>query len=332
MKKLVYYAGVMTILVIMLPLLIVRGCSYQKEEIPPKKVIISVEKILIYNHMSNTVMEMSAEEYLKGVVAAEMPADFNLEALKAQAVAARTFTYGKLKGIYPSKIANHDGVPICTDHTHCQAWISKEAAMAKWGIFRAMLNWKKIEKAVLETKDIVIVYNNEIINSVYHANSGGKTENCEDVWTGKGVPYLRSVVSNGEESAKGFKVSTTFTINNFITLIKEKYPDLELSKKNILSNIKVEEYSEGGRIARIKVGNVSIGGTEFRSIFKLRSANFKIEANGKEAINIITTGYGHGVGMSQCGADYLARRGGTYEEILKYYYTGIELININDLK
>lgn len=330
MKKLAYYAGIMFTVIILLPLLIVRGCGYTEDETPKKNIPQTVEKIQVFDSTRSGVIELSIEEYIKGVLAAEMPADFDMEALKAQAVAARTFTYGRLKGIYPSKAGMHDGIALCTDHTHCQAWTSKEAAMKKWGIFRANLNWKKIEKAVLETKNMIITYNGEIINALYHANSGGKTENCEDVWAGGSEPYLRSVVSNGEDAARDYRVSTNFQYSDFIAAIKVKFPDMKLSSKNLLSNIKVLDYTTGGRVANIKVGNMTMKGTEFRTLLKLRSAKFSIEGNGKNILKITTVGYGHGVGMSQWGANYLAKRGGTFDEIIKYYYTGTGIMDISE--
>lgn len=329
MKKLVYYAGIMFSVIILLPLLIVKGCNYSKEEVPEQNKPQIVEKIKIYDSIRNTVMEMELEEYLKGVVAAEMPADFDLEALKAQAVAARTFTYGKLKGDYPANAGLHDGTAICTDSTHCQAWKSKEDAMKGWGFFRASANWRKIEKAVNETKGIITTYDNKIINALYHANSGGKTENCEDVWEGVAVPYLRSVTSNGENAASDFKVTLSMPANDFTTALKKKYPDIKLNDKNILSKIKILAYTSGGRVKTIKIGDITMKGTEFRTLFNLRSANFKIESSGKDNLKITTIGYGHGVGMSQWGANWLAKRGGTYDEILKYYYTGVDIISID---
>ena len=330
MKKLLFYAGVMMAVVILLPLLIVKGCNYSVEKPPESTGEPISEKILVYDTLSKTEKNIDLEEYLKGVVAAEMPADFDIEALKAQAVAARTFAYGRKIGVYESRAGVHDNADICTDYTHCQAWISREAAMKKWGIFSASRNWNKIAKAVNETKDLIITYDEKVINALFHANSGGKTENCEDVWDGVKVPYLKSVESYGEDAAKDFKVAVAIKIDDFIDKLKNEYPDIKLSSKNLFGSIKVLEYSEGGRVKTFKIGDIAMKGTDFRKLLELRSTNFKIEKAGNDFIKITTLGYGHGVGLSQWGANYLARRGGTFDEIIKYYYTGVKITRIKD--
>lgn len=331
MRKLFYYTGVMIAVIIVLPLLIVKGCYYQEEKTPElAQKQQKSEKILVYDSVREKTVEMDFEEYIKGVVAAEMPADFDGEALKAQAVTARTFAYGRKQHIYEPKAGTHDGADICTDPAHDQAWISKEDAMKKWGIFKASRNWSKIEKAVTETRGIIITYDNKVVNALFHANSGGATENSGDVWDGVQVPYLKSVKSYGEDAANDFKVSVTFGINEFVAALKNKYPESKLTAKNIPGGIKILGYTEGGRVKSIKIGDITMKGTELRSLFNLRSANFKIEKADKDNLKITTLGYGHGVGMSQWGANYLAKRGGTFDEIIKYYYSGVDLVNIQE--
>ena len=330
MKKLLFYAGVMMAVIILLPLLIVKGCNYTVEEPSELPDVLIGEKILVYDHISKTVKEMDMEEYIKGVVAAEMPVDFDIEALKAQAVAARTFAYGRKIRAYESKAGVHDDVDICTNYAHCQAWKSKDAKMKDWGIFNGTRNWNKIAQAVNETRGLIITYDGKVINALFHANSGGKTENCEEVWEGVQVPYLRSVESNGEEAAKDFKAAVTIKINDFIDKLKTKYPDIKLGSKNVPGSIKALEYSEGGRVKLLQIGDITMKGTDFRTLLGLRSTNFKIEKAGSDSIKISTQGYGHGVGLSQWGANYLSKRGGTFDEIIKYYYTGVEITSIND--
>ncbi|MCX7842470.1 MAG: stage II sporulation protein D [Clostridia bacterium] len=327
MRKTVYYMLAMMIAIILLPLLIVRGCGSKNVKKPDSEKDLSIK---VYMHQTRTVEEMDFEEYLKGVVAAEMPASFETEALKAQAVAARTYAYGRLKKIYLPKNDTHMGADICTDPTHCQAWISKEAAMKKWGIFSSLKNWNKISKAVNETRGILIAYKGAIVNPVFHSNSGGRTENAEDVWGGGGVPYLRSVQSYGEELYSGFETVAEIPCKEFVSKLKAQYPDIILSEQNLKSQIKILDYTEGERVKNIKVGNITIKGTDFRKALSLKSANFKIEEGSKDMIKITTKGNGHGVGMSQWGANYLAKNGGTFEEILKYYYKGIEIFNIEE--
>jgi stage II sporulation protein D len=330
MKKLAYCAAMMIVIVILLPLLIVKGCGHPTAEKPPEGTITGSElKISVYDTISNTSSIMNLEDYIKGVVAAEMPADFDMEALKAQAVAARTFAYGRLTGVYQSKQGVHDGITICTDSTHCQAWISKENAMKKWNIFFSARNWAKIEKAVNGTKGMIVVYKGNIANTLFHASSPGRTENNEDVWSGTAVPYLRSVESSGEENAKGYKTSIIISNAEFVEKLKKAYADYKFGE-DIFKTIKILGNTEGGRVKSLKIGDTTLTGTQFRTLYKLRSAAFSIKKNEDGSLKITTTGYGHGVGMSQWGADSLAKKGATYIEILKHYYTGVDVISINE--
>jgi len=331
MKKLIYYAGIMIAIVVLLPAIIVRGCapSAPQPSPPPAKEVIEEEevKITVYNHSLDKLQVMELEEYIMGVVAAEMPADFSPEALKAQAVAARTFAYGRMTGVYSSKRGVHDDADICTDSTHCQAWTGKEAALKKWSVLFASRNWNKIERAVNETKGLIVVYQGRIANTLFHASSAGKTENVEEVWAGSPVPYLQSVESIGEEASKGYITSKLFTAEQIVKELQKKYPDEEFDE-DAAENIEILDYTAGGRVKTLKIGNVTMKGTEFRTLLGLRSASFTIEQAGDGKIEITTTGHGHGVGMSQWGADSLAKRGGTFREILGHYYTGVDIITI----
>lgn len=333
MKKLIYYAGIMIAIVVLLPLIIVKGCAPSAPTpIPPtpppvKEVIEEEIKIQVYNPLLENLQEMELEEYIMGVVAAEMPADFSLEALKAQAVAARTFAYGRMAGVYSSKSGVHDGADICTESSHCQAWTEKEASMKKWGILFASRNWGKIERAVNETKGLIVVYQGSIANTLFHSSSAGKTESVEEVWTGSPVPYLQSVESTGEEASKGYITSKLFTAEQIAKELRKKYPENEFDQ-DIAESMEILDYTIGGRVKTLKIGNITMKGTEFRTLLGLRSACFEIEQAGDGKIKITTTGHGHGVGMSQWGADALAKRGGTFREILEHYYTGVDVITI----
>lgn len=332
MKNIAYYALIMVVIIIILPLIIVRGCSYSNEtKIPEVEQPTEEDRatIKVYISSEDQVREMFLEDYIKGVVAAEMPARFELEALKAQAVAARTYAYGRQMGFYGSREGEHKGADICTSHNHCQAWVSKQKAVANWGIFSAYRNWTKIERAVAETKDLIAVYEGKAINPLYHSSSGGKTENIEEVWDCNPVDYLRSVISNGEEDSTNYIYSTKIKIEEMLSILKGKYADLECNENDLYNDIKIIDHTEGGNVKTLSVGNTVIKGTEFRTLFKLRSADFKLEKEDKNTIKITTIGYGHGVGMSQWGADYLAKKGGSFEEVLNYYYQGIALIKIS---
>lgn len=267
----------------------------------------------------NKVEEISLDEYLYGVVSAEMPASFEEEALKAQAVVARTYT------IY--KIVNNDGkhkdADICDSPNCCQAWISKEDRFARWDDAEAQDNWNKIVNAVNSTQGKIITYNGEPINAFFHSNSGGSTEAPIDVWGGSGYPYLQAVTTSGEDAYSQYSSEAEFTKQEFEDKIKEEHSDFEIDFDEE-DCIKIEEYTDGNRVKKIKVGNLELSGVEIRNIFGLRSANFEVSIE-KDKIKFSVIGYGHGVGMSQTGADSLAKEGKTYEEIIHHFYTDVEI-------
>ena len=268
---------------------------------------------------TDKVEDIQLDEYLYGVVSAEMPASFEEEALKAQAVVARTYT------IY--KIVNNDGkhgeADICDDSGCCQAWISKEDRLEKWDEDKKEENWNKIVDAVKSTQGKIITYEGKPINAFFHSNSGGATEAPIDVWGGSGYPYLQSVATAGEDAYSQYSSEATFSKEEFEEKIKEVHSDFEIDfdEKDC---IKVEEYTDGNRVKTVKIGNLELSGVEVRTIFGLRSANFKVTINDNE-IKFEVTGYGHGVGMSQTGADSLAKEGQSYEDIIHHYYTDVEI-------
>lgn len=274
----------------------------------------NADEISVYIKDRDEIQYMKREEYLKGVVSAEMPAEFEIEALKAQAVAARTY----LEAHIGTKDDEHKGADICTDFKHCAAWISKEERMETWENDAAQ-NWDKIAQAVDETKGEIITYNNEIISAVFHSTSSGKTENAEDVWS-KPVDYLKSVESEGDEFSPKFYDQKELSATEYIDIIKSKYENAD-EDEELYDDIK---RSESGGIKSIEVLGVKMKGTEFRTLFGLRSTNIEFSEN-EENIVMKTKGYGHGVGMSQYGANYMASQGKTYQEILKHYYTGVEI-------
>lgn len=277
------------------------------------------DKISVYIKKEDRVTEMDTIQYLKEVVAAEMPVDFHEEALKAQAVAARTYMVNR-RNNGGSDI--HKGAHICTDSTHCKAWIS-EAERKKIWKDNTDEKWNKISRAVEETDGIIMVYEGKPISAVFHSTSSGKTENAVDVWGGN-VPYLVSVDSAGDTESPKFSSEIILTVQEFQETASKTIFGVDWSKGNFSEILR----SDAGGIRSLKIGGVAISGTTFRSIFSLRSTNAEItEADGK--ITITTKGYGHGVGMSQYGANYLASQGKTYQEILKTYYTGIDIESIN---
>jgi stage II sporulation protein D len=327
MRKLLYIFAIMLCVIVVLPLLIVKSCSIQEQdELKYKQGLVVKVRITEEERME----DMLFEEYLKGVVAAEMPAEFEFEALKAQAVAARTYSYGRMLGLYVTKDDVHQGADICTDFRHCQAWTGTGELRKKWGLFNSMKYWNRISKAVEDTEGMILTYDGKVINPLFHSNSGGRTENNEEYFRGKPEPYLRSVVSEGEEACSGYEVTVTMPVKEFIDKLKQKFPKLKLDEKHILEDIDVVDYSEGGKIKDIRVGSIKMEGRNVREALSLRSTNFSLELADSETLAVTTIGYGHGVGMSQWGANAMAKKGKNFEEILKHYYTDVEMVKMEE--
>ncbi|PHO07496.1 stage II sporulation protein D [Thermoanaerobacterium thermosaccharolyticum] len=276
----------------------------------------------------NKEVKMNLEDYLVGVVAAEMPADFEMEALKAQAVAARTYALSKEISVGGKGCDLHPGSDVCTDSKHCQAWISDDVMRSRWGD-KYNLYRDKIVKAVNDTKDLVIVYNDALIEPAYHAISGGETEDAKNVWQ-ENLPYLKSVPSPGEEVAQKFKTTVTVSSDEFVNRIKSRAPKAKISTKNLLGYIKNIKRTEAGHVLSLNIGGIDFTGTDIQDLFQLNSTNFSFSMRGNNVvINVI--GYGHGVGMSQYGANAMAKGAKNFEDILKHYYTGVEIMRIDDL-
>ncbi len=286
---------------------------------PSKKFLKSTPshgEIKVYFHDEDEIKTINTEEYLIGVVSAEMPAEFDIEALKAQAVAARSYTYYRKN----NPTDKHPGAPVCTDYTHCKAYKTVKELKSRWGDNYSVYS-DKIYEAVNSTEGEVLTYNGEVAMAVFHSQAGGgRTENSKDVWGGD-IPYLTSVESHGEEQAPNFYSTVKVSFEEFKNKISETFPESEIFSA---SDIGEPLLNDGGSVKSIKIGNVHLKGSELRNIFSLRSSCFKINC---EDNNIVfeVTGYGHGVGMSQYGANALAKEGYNYIEILQHYYTGTDL-------
>lgn len=266
-----------------------------------------------------TVEEMELEDYLWGVVAAEMPAAFEEEALKAQAVAARTYTCYQIQ--HPKEA--HPEADICTDYTCCQAWISREDRLAKWAEADRETYAAKLTAAVEATAGQILTWEGEPALTVFHASSGGRTRSAQAVW-GQEVPYLVSVDSpEGEDDAPNYYSVVTLEAAEFSQLFLAQYPEADLSGSCEGWFGAVTE-DDSGAPASFTVGGVTVSAQTLRTLCGLRSATFEVEC-GADTVTFYVTGYGHGVGMSQYGANVLAKEGETYEAILAHYYPGTVL-------
>ena len=257
---------------------------------------------------------MALDAYLQGVVRGEMPASFELEALKAQAAAERTYIYYQLAA---GRKEAHPNADVCTDPSCCNAWLSEEAAREKWG--GDFDGWEsRIEEAVAATDGQVALYDGQPILAVFHSSSAGKTAGAGDVWSGD-MPYLRSVDSpEGEETVPNYYSAAEFTAAEAKALLAQAHPELTFSGGPDKWFGAVEK-DESGRVGTVEVCGAPLRGVEVRRIFSLRSACFTIDA-AADRVTFRVTGYGHGVGMSQYGANELARQGRTWQEILLWYY------------
>ena len=259
------------------------------------------------------ITQMDLNQYLWGVVAAEMPASFHEEALKAQAVAARTYA------LHRGATNNHPDADLCTDYRCCQAWIAKDQAQSNWGD-KAIEYTNKITAAVADTANQVILYDGQLIDAVFHSSSASATQDAVEVW-GNSVPYLQSVTSPEGDGVPDYESQVTFSSQEFKDKFSAAQPDAVFGD-DPAAWVTDTQRTTGGSVHSVTIGGVTVTGAQARTIFGLRSATFTLTyADGTFTFSV--TGFGHGVGMSQYGADAMAEEGKTYSEILQHYYTGV---------
>ncbi|MBD5132920.1 MAG: stage II sporulation protein D [Clostridiales bacterium] len=262
--------------------------------------------------------EMTMADYLWGVVAAEMPASFEPEALRAQAVCARTYSLWKLR----AKSHEADGADICADSSCCQAYISHEDAVQRWGEKAAETYTAKLTAAVADTDGQILTYGGELIQAVFFSSASGATEDAEAVW-GKSLPYLVSVDSPEGDEVPNYRSTVTLTADQVKKTVSEAGLGADLSGEpsGWFQNL---QRTASGRVASVELGGVSLSGGAARNLFALRSACFDVsEQDGVFTFSV--TGYGHGVGMSQYGANAMAKSGSGWRDILTHYYTGAQI-------
>lgn len=259
------------------------------------------------------VQNIAESTYISSVVAAEMPALYEPEALKAQAVAAYTYA------CYRRDKRKNETYDVSCDSTSDQAYITMEKAAEKWGD-KAEEYKKKIQSAVESVIGYKITYNGKLILAAYHAISSGKTEKGENVW-GKGYEYLSSVESIGDLLAEGYLSAVTFTPDEF----KAKAAELKATMSGEASTwLREPARTETGMVKQYQLGDKQVSGADMRKAFGLRSANFDL-AFADNKFTFTVRGYGHGTGMSQNGANYMAKQGSTFLEILSWYYPECKL-------
>ena len=278
----------------------------------------------VYNSKANAYMKMPLDEYLYGVVIAEMPQSFDDEALKAQAVAARTMVLFKKSS---DASPDHPHAAVCTSSGHCMAYLHPEDLIsASAGAGSDFL--ERVKRAVDATSGEVLTYEGEPIMAVFHASSYGRTENSEAMWSVK-YPYLRAVESPEKlypDKVKGLLTEKTFTVYEFYDKLTAKFPETTVTVAAVKNGFKTEK-TDAGRIKSVSVGDAIIKGSTFRNMLGLRTTDFSVKyADGNIVVNV--RGNGHGVGMSQYGASLLAsEKGYDYKQILAHYYTDTVLTN-----
>ena len=318
MKNIICISMVLMLVLLVAPLISLKSEDKTTDTKPEKQAVsaavYTAEKIKskdfkVLMSDSGEVVKMSGEDYIFGVVAAEMPALYEEEALKAQAVAAYSFAIRRRS---ENKDKQYD---ISTDHTKDQAYISEQAATEKWGE-NAGVYIEKIRNAVKAVAGKTVNYKGEVALTLYHAISSGKTESAKAVWGGD-IKYLCSVDSISDKLSPDYLSVVEATADELAQKLGEKY-----SFSSSGNDIKITEQTDVGSVKKLKICGKEISAEELREKLGLRSVNFTVDfKEGKYVFNV--KGYGHGVGMSQYGANYMAKQGADYIEILKHYYKGV---------
>lgn len=332
LRPVVTVALLMTAILFFLPLLALNGPPlYQREAIdtetgeatlPIDRAITTASardkgRAVRLKTDDGQVVELTMAEYLWGVVAAEMPASFEEEALKGQACAARTYTVTRQN--HPTD--KHPDADICGDSTCCQAYIERADAEARWGL-NAQEYSEKIQRAVAETDGLGILYDGQPIQALFFSSAAGKTVDAVEVW-GNSVDYLKSVDSPEGDEVPNYRTQAIFSAEEVKSLTLAAYPGADLSGEPS-GWFGSASRNDGGGVISIPLGGVTLTGSQVRSLFSLRSATFTVSyADGNFTFDV--TGYGHGVGMSQYGANAMAKEGSTFREVLTWYYTGAQV-------
>lgn len=294
-----------------------------KENLQPSSTkYFSNGEFKVLDHATNKIFSIPEEKFIYSTVATEVPASFHDETIKAQMVAAYTY-FKNLQAKQKSHPSDDlKGADFAVDSSKCMYYATDEKIHEKWGNNFDFYN-DKFNRLLGEVFGQTLKYNGEYIEALYHAISAGQTESITDVFGGE-RPYLKAVPSPGDTLASGYLTEKSVSIDETLNILKTKFPDENLSPSEIQS-MSVTEKNDSGFIKKVQVGPKTLTGREIRDLFSLRSSNFDIEAN-QDSITFKVRGYGHGVGMSQYGAEYMAKQGADYKQILSWYYPGAELV------
>jgi len=309
--------------VIVLPALLMRGCSLTARNRASSGASIPVT-LTLYRHDTQSLEKMDLEDYLVGVLAAEVPALFEPEALKAQAIVARTYTVKRMRCFGGQGSKCHPEADMCDEPTHGQGFMTEEAAKAKWPVIDSSRNWARLVTTVRSTTALIIAYRGLPVDPVYHSTCGGSTENSEDVWS-TSVPYLRAVSCNWCKESPRYRNTIQMTIEDMGRRLGEPVAIPTLARREGRKFIEILKASPTGRAQTIRVGDVTAKGADFRLALGLSSTKFGWRLSGSEIV-FECDGYGHGVGLCQYGANGMAKEGWTASEIITYYFSGTKVM------
>lgn len=341
MRSFLFYTVCLTLALIFLPAAIVgdwwlweeKGTAAVVEETtPPVETIPTGEAIIlkVYQAPQNEIVEMELEAYVEGVVSAEMPASFDLEALKAQAVAARSYALCKACAGGGGGCQSHPGADLCTESTCCQAWVNEKEALQKWPPAEAAYYRERIREAIRATRGQVAACAGKPVSAVYHSTCGGKTEAAPEVWgcNDSAHPCLQSVECGYCRHSPYYQTEVAMSFSAYAAALNKEKEALPVLAEGRTPLLEVVKRSASGRNLLLRIGNPGrlYSGNAVRELLGLPSTWFQWRVEGEKII-FSARGHGHGVGMCQYGADGLAKAGKNYKEIIEHYYPGAKVEN-----
>lgn len=281
-----------------------------------------------YRNDQKKAQSIALETYVQGCIAAEMPASYAHDALCSQAIASRTYAVAACRALGGSGCASHPGFDLCDSSACCQGYLDQQGQRVKWGSAYSTMS-SRVSAAARCTAGMILTYNGMPIEALYHASSGGMTEDAAEVFS-QGRSYLVSVSSPGEEHYSGFVSRTTMTRQEAASKLQSAFPGCGVTSEGLPGQLRLQTSTASGRIDIMLVGTRTVSGAAFREALGLRSTLCTWDYT-EEDILFTVKGYGHGVGMSQTGAQAMAASGSTYRDILLHYYTGASLSLLPDL-
>ncbi|MGI6345055.1 MAG: stage II sporulation protein D [Bacillota bacterium] len=308
------------VILIGVPSLIVS--SWRGDVVPPDEEIPN-PTINLYVTSSKQIVSLPLEDYVKGVVAAEMPASFESAALEAQAVAARTYAARRARGLGGNGCDSHPLADLCDNPAHCQAWLPTAELQTKWGMIDYQTYWTKISQAVKATAGQILTYQGVAIDPLFHSTCGGHTEDAGAVWQ-MSLPYLVPVECGYCQHSPKYQADQRYSLDAFLSAVRRLDGSIAVTASEFSGSsrpLSISAKTATGRAAEVALGGKEIKATSLRYALGLNSTRFTFESDGEQIVFHVT-GYGHGVGLCQYGADGMARKGYNYRQILAHYYQG----------